>query len=183
MRRFCVISIALLLVGGLMACSGASGLDDSGVPVFLTVDVTENDPDVNVCVPTDVTVSQMSIFSHPKDPSGSLTANQDVNLREWVVTPEREDGGTVVSPVWTTQQNVFVPANGTANLENYRVYPADYLNEAPFNYLFPENGGFDPETGEASVRETLNLVINGRTVSGKTISTPRVPLQYHFYCN
>lgn len=183
MRRFCVISIALLLVGGLMACSGSSALDNSDSPVFLTVDVTENDPDVNVCAPVDVTVTQMSIYSKPKDPDGSLTANQDVNLRDWVVTPEREDGGTVVSPVWTTQQNVYVPAAGTASLDNYRVYPVEYLSDAPFNYLFPENGGFDPETGAASVRETLNLVISGRTVSGKTISTPRVPLQYRFYCN
>jgi len=171
-------------VGGLIACSGGSGLDNTGVPVFLTVDVSENNPEINVCVPgIDVVVTKMTIESKPKDPGGSLSANQDVNLRDWVVTPEREDGGTVASPVWQTQQQVLVAAGGTATLENYRVYPAEYLEQAPFNYLFPENGGFDPETGAASIRETLNLVISGRTVSGKTISTPRVPLQYRFYCN
>ncbi len=184
MRRFFVISFACVLAVGLLSCSGGSGLDNTGVPVFLTVDITENNPDINVCIGgVDVAVTNMRITSAPKDPSGTLSANQDVNLRDWDVTPEREDGGTVTSPVWHTQQQVYVPAGGTATLENYRVYPSDYLENAPFNYLFPENGGFDPETGAASVRETLNLVISGRTVSGKEISTPRVPLQYHFYCN
>lgn len=184
MRRFFVISFAFVLAGGLMACSGGSALDNSGVPVFLTVDVRENTPDINVCLSgVDVGVTKMIILSQPKQPGTTLSANQDVNLRDWDVTPEREDGGTVTSPVWHTQQPVYVPAGGTATLENYRVYPSEYLANAPFNYLFPENGGFDPETGAASVRETLNLVISGRTVSGKAISTPRVPIQYHFYCN
>lgn len=184
MRRFFVYSIALITLGGLAACSGGSGLDNTGVPVFLTVDVTENDPEINVCLSdVDVTVDKMVITSKPTDPGGALSSNQGVNIRDWDVTPQREDGGTVVSPTWHTQQQVFVPAGGTANLENYRVYPAEYLLEAPFNYLFPENGGFDPETGVAAVRETLNLVMSGRTVSGKEISTQRVPLQYRFTCN
>jgi len=150
----------------------------------LNVRIQEFNPDVNVCVDEgDLTISWMVIFAQPKKPGGELTANQNVNLKDWDVTPVRVDGGTVTSPVYHYEQGVFVEARGSANLVDYRLYPAEYLRVAPFNYLFPENGGFDPETGADSIRENLSLVISGRTVSGKQISTPSVPFGVRFYCN
>ena len=89
----------------------------------------------------------------------------------------------MVSPDWYNAVSVFVPAGGNASLQNYRIYPAEYLEDSPFNYLFPENGGVDPETGNSYVREGLHLVISGRVVSGKTISTEPIELGFRFYCN
>jgi len=150
----------------------------------LTVEIKQYNPEVNVCVATeDLTITELSINSKPKDPSAALTANQDVNLSEWVVTVRRIDDGTVVSPDWSNSISVFVPAGGNAALENYRIYPEEFLSDPPFNYLFPENGGIDPETGNAFVREALHLVIKGRVVSGKTISTQPVEATFRFFCN
>jgi len=185
MRRFVVVLCTLAVLGGLIACSGGSKLDNTGVPVFLTVDIEEYNPDINVCTNggADLAILRMTISSSPKDPGTNLTSNQDVNLRDWDVSVERVDGGTVVSPDYHYEAHVFVAHGGSANLDNYRVYSGDYLEDAPFNYLFPENGGFDPETGATTIRETMNLVISGRTVSGKQIKTPTTPIAFRFYCN
>jgi hypothetical protein len=91
-------------------------------------------------------------------------------LTRWVVTPYRTDGGTVASPQWTHDTDVYVPAGGSADLSNYRVYPSEYLSQPPLNNLLPENGGFDPETGNRNIRQTLRVEVFGRTVSGKTVS-------------
>ncbi len=184
MYRFLSISFLIAGVIASVGCSGGSALDNTGTAVFLTVNVTEYEPEVNVCIGgNDLTIADMTIESKPKNPEGNLTSNQDVRLVDWNVTVRRTDGGTVVSPDWYNAVSVFVPAGGNASLQNYRIYPAEYLEDSPFNYLFPENGGVDPETGNSYVREGLHLVISGRVVSGKTISTEPIELGFRFYCN
>jgi len=90
MRRFVFSVLSLIMLGGLVACSGGSSLDNSGEPVFLTVEIKEHNPDVNVCATSeDLTVARMIITSKSKDPQGNLTSNQDVNLRDWDITPVR----------------------------------------------------------------------------------------------
>ena len=125
----------------------------------------------------------MQVDSAPKDPDNTLTANQDVTLTTWEITPSRSDGGTVTSPAWSVDASVYVPAAGSANLANYRVYPAEYLDDPPFNYLFPENGGVDAETGQPVIREDMQLILYGRTVSGKAVATEPVSLNFRFTCN
>ena len=177
----CVLAAGLVFAAG---CSGGSALDNDSAVVFLTVEIEEYNPDINVCaIVGDLTISKLNIQSKPKDPNGSLTANQDVSLKDWEITTRRTDGGTVTSPDWYNTISVFVPAGGTASLENYRIYPEEYLDDPPFNYLFPENGGIDPETGNPYVRQALRLVIHGRVVSGKQISTQPVEAGFRFHCN
>ncbi len=176
-----------ILVAGLVfsaGCSGGSSLDNTSAAVFLTMEIVEYNPEVNVCVAGgDLVITNLNIVSKPKNPSAALTPNQDVTVSDWEVTVRRTDGGTVTSPDWSNVATVFVPAGGTANLENYRVYPEEFLDDPPFNYLFPENGGLDPETGASFVREGFRLVIHGRVVSGKTISTQPAEAAFRFYCN
>lgn len=167
-------------------CGGSSSLDNTEAVVFLTVEVKEHNPEVNVCTANsgaDLTIVKMEIESKPKSPGTNLSSNQDVNLRTWEITPSRIDGGTTVSPSWQTNVGVFVEAGGLTLLENYRVYPVEFLDDPPFNYLFPENGGVDPETGNAIIRESLRLVIYGRTVSGKTVATEPTSVEFRFSCN
>jgi hypothetical protein len=124
----------------------------------------------------------MDIQSESKDPDASLGVQQDVNLKRWVITPYRTDGGTTASPEWTYDQAVFVPAGGSASLENYRVYPLENLSEVPLAYLLPENGGFDPETGNSNIRQSFELQIFGETVSGKAVATVPVSVAFNFFC-
>ena len=183
MKRFmqlCIILSLGLVVG---SCGGSSTLDNTEAAVYLTVDISDYNPEIDVCVQvTDIAISSMDIESQMKDPDGSSTSQQDVNLKRWVIRPYRTDGGTVASPEWTYDQVVFVPAGGTSSLENYRVYPLEYLSEIPLAYLLPENGGFDPETGNSNIRQSFELQIYGQTVSGKNVATIPVSIAFNFFC-
>lgn len=170
MKRVVQLCALMVLAAAVLSCGGNSTLNDTEAVVFLTAQIQEYNPDVSIASTSDVTISKMTIESHPKDPNGSLTSNQDVHLTRWVVTPYRTDGGTTASPTWSHDLNVYVAAGGSADLENYRVFPAEYFNQAPLSYLLPENGGFDPETGNTNIRQSLKVQIFGTTVGGKSVS-------------
>ena len=178
--QFCGV-IALVLMA--VSCSGSSSLDNSVASVYLTIEVQENNPDIDICVQAgDIAVDKMLVSSFLKDPGGTASSNQDVRLSRWVITPARTDGGSTSSPEWSYDQTVFVPAAGSADLENYRVYPLEYLSEIPLAYLLPANGGVDPETGNTNIRQSFELVIYGETVSGKNVATQPVPIAFNFFC-
>ena len=171
MKRLVQVSVLLALVAGLVACGGNSTLNDTEAAVYLQAEVKLYDPDVHMStIGGDVTIEHLIIHSFSKDPNATLNANQDVHLTKWVITPERSDGGTKASPQWINTVDVYVPAGGSADMVTYRVFPAEYFHEAPLSYLFPENGGIDPETGNTNIRQTLNIEIFGRTASGKSVS-------------
>lgn len=167
-----------------VSCGGGSNLDDSESPVVLTIEITEYGPDVDICLSAgvDVIIDTMGISSNPKAPDVALGPNADVLIRRWVITPVRTDGGTTASPQWIYDQTVLVTAGGSANLENYRVFPAEYFDLPPLVHLKPENGGFDPETGQDNIRQTLWLQMFGETVAGKKVSTEEVPIAFNFTC-
>ena len=184
MKRIMHVCIVLALAVAVVSCGGNSSLDNTVATVFLTVEIEEHNPDVDICTQVgDLVVLSMTITSNPKDPDGSTSANQDVNLTRWVITPYRTDGGSTASPEWSYDQAVYVPSGGSANLDNYRVYPLEFLNEVPLANLFPANGGFDPETGNFNIRQSHELQIFGRTVSGKSVATEKVSIGYNFFCS
>ena len=183
MKNILQLCFVLALGPLLVSCGGSSTLDNTEASVFLTVEIEGYNPDIDICVQLgDVFIEDMKIESSTKDPNGTISANQDVNLNRWVISPYRTDGGSTASPEWIYDQTVFVAAGGTASLSNYRVYPLEFLSEIPLSYLLPENGGFDPETGETNIRESLQLQIFGRTVSGKSVATEPIPIAFNFFC-
>jgi hypothetical protein len=184
MKKLFTIAAPMVLMVLVASCGGNSTLDNDESVVFLTVNIDLYNPDIDVCSQAgDISVDSFTITWNAKDPDlQDISAAQDVNLTRWVVTPERVDGGTTTSPVWSHDVHVHVPAEGQADLSNWRVYPLEYLDDLPLSYLFPENGGFDPETGNTNIRQTLNVRIYGRTVSGKAIATPVIPFAFNFTC-
>lgn len=163
------IALALVLTVGVVGCSGGNHAADTEAPVFLSANITQGPADVDISVPADVTIGTMTIDSHAKSTTATLSSQQDVLLSEWVVTPERTDGGTVASPQWRNYYEVYVPAGGSANLTNYRIFPAEYFKQVPLLNLFPENGGFDPETGLSNIRQRLRVAVYGKTVAGDSV--------------
>jgi len=177
----CIVAALGLLTG---SCGGNSTLNDTEAAVVLTVEIEEYNPDIDICFfgDFDVAISEMNVASNPKSPDVDLSSNQDVNITRWVITPYRTDGGSSASPEWITDMAVYVPSEGETSLENYRVYPAEYFREAPLSYLLPENGGSDPETGQTNIRQSLQLQMFGRTVSGKSVATEPIPIAFNFFC-
>jgi hypothetical protein len=184
MKRIPQIGILAALALLAASCGGNSTLDDSEAAVVLTVEVEEYNPEIDICgaAGIDVTVDDMNVLSNPKSPGMDLGPANDVNIARWVITPSRSDGGATASPEWVIDQGVYVPAGGEANLENWRVFPAEYFLQLPLSNLLPENGGFDPETGQTNIRQTLELQMFGRTVSGKAVSTVPITIAFNFFC-
>ncbi len=170
MKRLWQFGALVVLAAVALGCGGNSTLNEDKPTVYLAVEITEYNPDISISQSADVTITNMSIKSFLKNPAGGPSNAQDVRLTRWVVDPYRTDGGTVASPRWVHDIDVYVAAGGEASLENYRVYPAEYFRHAPLVYLFPENGGVDPETGQTNIRQTLKIEIFGTTMGGKSIS-------------
>jgi len=186
MKRITSVGVVLAAALVLGSCGGNSTLDDTEAAVFITVEVEEYNPDIDICsylaFGTDMTIESLVVTSHAKAPGTTLGAAQDVRLLRWVITPERNDGGTTASPQAIFDQGVIVTAGGTTDLDNWRIYPVEFLNEIPLAYLLPENGGIDPETSNRNIRQRLVLQMFGETMSGKSVASVPVPIQFNFFC-
>lgn len=186
MKRITSVGLVLAAVVMLGSCGGNSTLDDTEAAVFITASVEEYNPDIDICAylqgGTDITIATLNVNSTPKAPGASLPSSQDVQITRWVITPERNDGGTTASPQAIYDQGIIVPAGGTTDLENWRIYPVEYLNESPLGYLLPENGGVDPETGARNIRQRLVLQMFGETMSGKSVASNPQSIQFNFFC-
>jgi hypothetical protein len=172
MRIHRLAIIALLGLGalGMAGCYGSNSSASTEAPVVLSNTITQGVADVDISVPVDAVIANMTISSKAKSPSVVLSPQDDVMLTDWVITCTRTDGGTVASPQWQNFYSVYVPANGTATLQNYRIFPSDFYKQAPLNQLFPENGGIDKETGKRTIRQRLHIEVFGKTVAGKSVS-------------
>ena len=186
MNRITSVGVVLAAALLLSSCGGNSTLDDTEAAVYITVDIDEYNPDIDICshiaLGTDITIESMDVTSNEKAPGTGLSSAQDVRILRWVITPERNDGGSTASPQAVFDQGVLVPAGGTNGLDNWRVYPVEYLNEIPLAYLLPQNGGVDPETANRNIRQRFVLQLFGETISGKSVASVPVPIQFNFFC-
>ena len=186
MKRITSVGVVLAAVLVLGSCGGNSTLDDTEAAVYITVEIDEYHPDIDICsylaIGADVAIEKMTVQSHAKAPGTSLGAAQDVRMIRWVITPERNDGGTTASPQAVFDQGIIVPAGGNTDLDNWRIYPVEYLNEIPLAYLLPENGGIDPETADRNIRQRLVLQLFGETMSGKSVASVPQSIQFNFFC-
>jgi hypothetical protein len=171
MRTYRLAIFALIALGalGVAGCGGNTSAKTEA-EVFLSTTVEPGPADVVMSSGVDVIIDTLTITSHPKSPTAVLSAQDDAILDQWVITCTRTDGGTVASPSWQNFYTAYVPANGTTTLKNYRIFPAEYFLQAPLYQLFPQNGGFDKETGKTNIRQKLHIEIFGKTVAGKKIS-------------
>ncbi len=159
---FVLFAVAVL---GIAGC-GNNTSSKTEAEVYLSQSITGGPADVDISVPTDVAIANMTITSHAKATTTVTSQQDDVILTDWVVTPSRSDGGTVASPVWHNYYQVYVPAGGTASLQNYRIFPAEYFQQPPLNQLYT---GPDKETANCNIRQRLHIAIYGKTVAGKGI--------------
>jgi hypothetical protein len=184
MTRLYQLGLIAILGLFVVSCGGGSNLTDTEAPVVLTIEVAEYVPDVDICqsAGVDLTIDSMSVNSTPKSPGTVLGSSADVLINRWVITPVRDDGGTMASPQWTYDLTVLVAAGGSADLSDFRIYPAEFYDLEPLVNLRPENGGVDPETGRRNIRQKLMLQLFGETIAGKRVSTVPIPIAFNFTC-
>jgi hypothetical protein len=190
MKRLLLICSLVVLVLLELSCAGDGLIEDSEANVYLVVtsyDYGDNPVTsisnyyVPVCLGVDVFIEQLVIESRARNPAKAPDNGDDVLLTRWEVTPYRLDGGTP-SPVWVRDFEIHVPVLGTATLDSHNVYPAEYFLEPPLIYLFPENGGYDPETGLTMIRQSLKIEFFGKTTNGRNVSVSTVK-EFQFACS
>jgi hypothetical protein len=164
---FALIALGALATAG---CYDGNSTATTEAPVFLSVDVPTGVGDVFMSTSGDVSLATVTFTSHSKSPTGTLSQQQDVILSEWVVTCSRTDGGTVASPQWRLIRTIYVPADGSVNAEGFPIFPFNNFSQAPLLQLFPENGGYDKETGNSNIRQRLHIEVFGKTVAGQAVS-------------
>jgi hypothetical protein len=116
-----------------------------------------------------VQVDEIILQNIPKDPTGTTSDLQSIELRSYEIRFVRRDTGTRVPPPLV--QGVFglVPVGGTSTLNNLPVMMADQLLNSPLRDL--ARTGVDPETGSSVVLLDAYMRFFGRTLSGDDITS------------
>lgn len=118
---------------------------------------------------TTVQVDEIVLRNIPKDPTGTTSDLQSIELRSYEVRFVRRDTGTRVPPPLV--QGVFglVPVGGTTILNNLPIMMADQLLNAPIRDL--SRTGIDSETGSSVIVLDAYMRFFGRTLSGDDITS------------
>ena len=113
------------------------------------------------------TIGQITIRNIIKDPNGTTTNLQSVELRSIEVRFTRRDTGTRVPP--PNVQSVFgiVPADGSSTQTNFPFLTSDQVLSQPLRDL--RDLGRDTETGTAVIVLDVSMRVFGRTLSGDDI--------------
>ncbi len=162
--------LLLLIVPVLALASCRSRTDRSEGTVLLTVSDFDGLPFiVDLSDEPPFTIDQVTIRNVAKDPNGTTSSLQDVELRSYEVRYRRLDTGTRVPP--PSVQGIFgiVPVNGTTDLINTGFMFSDQVLSQPLKDL--RDFGVDRETGTAVVVLDVSLRFFGRTLSGDEVAT------------
>jgi hypothetical protein len=167
--RFVSLLLAVALFG--TGCT-SNNQGDSASPVYLTVDFTLRPAVKNVNDGAPIQIQTTTVTSKLKIPSTtSPGAFLDTQLDTYAVVWTRIDGGKSASKTENFAPGVIVPAGGTASLQNYVFMSASSLQEPPLSFLFPYNGGIDPETHTTEIRQTGTVTLYGHTMSGQPVTS------------
>lgn len=167
--RFSAVLFAVAVAG--TGCT-SNNQGDSASPVYLTCDFALRPAVKNVNDGLPLQFQTVSLNSKLKIPTTtSPTAFLDTQVDTYWVVWTRIDGGKTASPSQPFNPGVVVPAGGTATLQNYLFMTPDRLQQPPLSYLFPFNGGLDPETGSNQIRQSGTVTFYGHTMSGQPVTS------------
>ena len=167
--RFVAILIAVAVAG--TGCSGNTQ-GDSTSPVYLTCDFTLRPAVKFVNDGLPLQFQNVTLTSKLKIPTTtSPTAFLDTQVDTYVVVWTRIDGGKTASPSQTFTPGVIVPAAGISTLQNYIFMTPVELQQPPLSFLFPYNGGIDPETHSTEIRQSGTVTFYGHTMSGQPVTS------------
>lgn len=171
--RFAVAVGAALAIPILFsACSSnQEGSTDGAVYIQSTVDGS-NCPywniDPNQSPYVRPTIKAQKFVSKVKK-TGASSSFMDVKLTDCWVEYTRIDGGTIVPRQYHFPWTIIVPVGGTGTLNNGPILSDDQMLESPFDNLAQR--GYDPETGNQTIKMKAKVTWYGKTMSGESIVT------------
>ena len=161
-----LLTALVLLAVGLAGCR--SRTDRSEGTVLLTVSDFNGLPSVvNLGNSTVFSIGDITVRNIVKDPTGSVTNLQAVELRTIEFRYTRRDSGTRVPPSNLQATFGLVPQNGSTVLTQIPFLTSDQVLSQPLKDL--RDVGRDTETGTAVVVLDVSMRVFGRTLSGDDI--------------
>lgn len=172
-RKVSVLLFAICLAMGVASCKQRT--DKSSGTVLLSItDFNELPTQVSVNQAASdgaIMIGQVTLRNIPKDPNGTTSDLQSVELKSYEVTYSRADSGTRLPPPRTRSIFGLVPVGGTLDITNLDVLGTEQLLNPPVSDLLFQNGGFDTETGSPLIVLNVNIRFFGRTIAGDEVAT------------
>jgi len=163
-----VVFVLAALALGVAGCR--SRTDRSEGTVLLTISRFDGLPSVvSLQTTPPITIDSLILRNIPKDPSGTTSDLQSVELRSYEASFRRRDTGTRVPPPLVGRLFGVVPVNGTFEVLNLPILTSDQVLSQPLRDL--RDFGVDRETGTAVIVLDVQLRFFGRTLSGDEVST------------
>lgn len=165
MTRKATFLLTLVLIAALAGCRERT--DRSEGSVILSVSDFDGLPLAISASNGLVQVDEIVLQNIAKDPAGTTSDLQSIELRSYEVRYTRRDTGRRVPP--TLVQGVFglIPVNGNTTLNNLPVLMSDQLLNPPILDL--SRTGVDSETGSAVIVLDATMRFFGRTLAGDDI--------------
>ena len=167
MNRKATLCLMLVLFAALAGCRERT--DRREGMVLLSITDFDGLPLLVSASSTIVQADQITLRSIPKDPTGTTSDLQSIEVRSYEVRYVRRDTGTKVPPPLV--QGVFgiISPGGTTTFDNLPVLMSDQLLNPPLRDL--ARTGVDSETGSAVVVLDCYMRFFGRTLSGDDITS------------
>ena len=167
MKRTGTLLFLVVLVLALGSCR--SRTDRSEGSVILSVSAFDGLPQGVSVTAGPTTIGEVTISNIPKDPNGSISDLQSVELRAYEVRFSRRDTGTRVPAPFVQSIFSLIPANGTVVITNLQFLTPDQLRNPPLSDLSTD--GEDRETGSEVVVLNVSIRFFGRTLAGDDITS------------
>jgi hypothetical protein len=168
MKRSVTLFAMMLLV--LFALGGCGGrIDRTEGTVLLTVSDFDGLPTRVSVAGGPYSIGEVIIRNIAKDPTGTTSDLQNVELRSYEVTYSRRDTGRILPP--SLVQSIFglIDVGGTTTLNNLPFLTENQLRNSPLVDL--ATTGADKETGSEVIVLNVTLRFFGRTLAGDNVAT------------
>jgi hypothetical protein len=168
MKRTVSFLFLAILVLALGSCRSRTDRSEGSVILSVTdfdqlplvVDVSDGGP---------TQVGEITLQSFAKDPNGTTSDLQGIELRSYEVRYSRRDTGTRLPPPMVKSLFSLVPTNGTATITNLQFLTLDQLLNPPISDL--GTTGADRETGSQVIVLNVTMRFFGRTIAGDDIAS------------
>ncbi|HBL27293.1 MAG TPA: hypothetical protein DD490_10710 [Acidobacteria bacterium] len=168
MRKATTFCLTLVLLAALTGCRERT--DRREGTVILSISSFDGLPArVSASGSSLVQVDQLILRNIAKDPSGTTSDLQSIELRSYEVRFVRRDTGTRVPPPVVQGWFGLISAGSTSTLNNVAILTADQMLSQPILGL--GRNGVDAETGSAVIVLDCYIRFFGRTLSGDDITS------------
>jgi hypothetical protein len=168
-RKATALLLPVLVILAFSFAGCRSRTDRSEGTVILTISSFSQLPTTISAKSGPFVIPTVTVSSVPKDPTGTTSSLQTVELRSYEVTYTRRDTGTRVPPPIAATIFSNITAGGNVSFTNLPFLLSDQTLNPPILDLAQH--GVDSETGSAVIVLDVRIRFFGRTLAGDNVTS------------